>query len=575
MADPGPITPRPQATPIPDGRAAKLLAALVRSRAASALVLLLLALLAFAPGLASVQPIDREEARYAVVTQNMLATGDFLSAETDVGTIGPVSLGAHWLQAAAVAMGGPSAFAAIGVHRLPSLLLATLAVFLLWWTGRSFGNAAASLLSAALFSVTLLPVLSARGASSDSLVLVLVILGQAALARSWTGPANAAAPPLALAFWGAAVLGVLAAGLLVPLVLGASVAILSAERRSTAWLRALAPFPGLLAFVIFLLGWTAVLWLDQGPSAAATGLLGRVASFAPGGLPGALPPGAHLFFGALSAFPVLVLVLLALSWIFDRLRRPVVFFSLAWALPVWIAAELAGDKAPTQIVPALPALALLAGAALSEGGLARTGGLRTLFATSFITIPLGLLLAVVAVVIAFGVPFPAFGAALQGVALGLGVLAFILWRRHAPGESVGLAAAGSSLVTGLAFFAFLAPGLGGLRLSERALELARANAACPDPQIVAGGYREPSLAFLAGPRTRSGGGSESADLLGASQCAVAIVDRASVDSFLSRAVDLGLTVAPVGQVEGINVGNGRQTELTVFVRTRTPAPPQP
>jgi hypothetical protein len=96
-----------------------------------------------------------------------------------------------------------------------------------------------------LFSVTLLPVLSARGASSDSLVLVLVILGQAALARSWTGPANAAAPPLALAFWGAAVLGVLAAGLLVPLVLAASVAILSSAARPPGSGRSL-PFPAFL-----------------------------------------------------------------------------------------------------------------------------------------------------------------------------------------------------------------------------------------------------------------------------------------------------------------------------------------
>ncbi|MCC6984367.1 MAG: glycosyltransferase family 39 protein [Bauldia sp.] len=573
MADQSP-PPEPSTSAAASGRLT-LLARLVRSPTLSALVLLVLTLAAFVPGLASVQTVDREEARYAIATQNMLATGDYLSAETDLGDIGPLYLGSHWLQALTVGAGGESAFSAIGAHRLPSLVLAVLAVFLLWWAARSFGDPAAAFLAAGLFAVTLLAALLARAASPDALILVLLVLGQAALARAWTEPGRSASLVLALAFWGAAILGVLAAGLLVPVILAASALILSAERRSTAWLRALAPFPGILAFLLFLLGWTATLWLDQGPAAAAIGLLGRLESFAPGGLPDALPPGTHLFFGMLSAFPALVIVLLALGWIFDRLRRPVVVFALAWALPVWIAAELAGDKAPTQIAPALPALALLAGAALADGGLARLSPVRTILASSLVTIPLGLLIAVFAASLAFGLHIPAVGIALQAASIVLGLLAFILWRRRAGGESIGLAAAGSSLLTGLAFFASLAPGLGGLRLSERALDLARASAACPEPQIVAGGYREPSLVFLAGPRTRSGGGSESADLLAAGGCAVAIVDRASIDTFLSRAVDLGLTVEAAGEVAGINVGNARPTELTIFTRTDLPASAQP
>jgi hypothetical protein len=260
--------------------------------------------------------------------------------------------------------------------------------------------------------------------------------------------------------------------------------------------------------------------------------------------------------------------------VFDNLRRPVVVFSLAWAVPVWIAAELAADKAPTQIAPALPALALLAGAALASGGLSRLSPLRTIVATSLVTIPLGLLVAVGVAGGGFQLRVPPAGVALQLLAIALGLTGFILWRRRASGASVGLAAAGSALLTGLAFFAFIAPGLGGLHLSERAVGLARASAGCPDPQIVSGGYREPSLAFLAGPESRSGGGSESADFLAASECAVAIVDSDSVDSFLSRAADLGLTVEPAGAVSGINVGNARPTGLTVFIRTDAP-PPQP
>ncbi len=551
------------------------LASVVGSRVASGLFLLALALLAFVPGLSAIQAVDREEARYAVVTQNMIATGDFLTAETDIGPIGPVALGAHWLQAAVVALGGEGAFAAIGMHRLPSLALGVLAVFLLWWAARSFGDPSAAFLAAALFSVTLLVALAARGASPDALILVLVVLGQGALARALTADSSTPDLRAAVAFWTAAALGVLTAGLLVPAVLATSALILSAERRSTRWLGVLAPFPGLLLFVLFLLAWAAILWLDQGPQEAAIGILGRVESFAPGGFPAALPPGTHLLFGALSAFPILILVLLSLSWVFDRLRRPAVVFSLAWAVPVWVAAELAGDKAPTQVLAALPALALLAGAALAEGALGRTGLFRTAVASSLVTVPLGLLVAVGAIGVAFGVHLPPLGILVQLAAVAVGATAFLLWRRGASGVSVGLTAGASSLLTIIAFVAVLAPGFGGLRLSERVLAVARANVSCADPQIVAGGYREPSLAFLAGPATRAGGGSESADLLAANPCAVAIVERGAVDAFDERAADLGLAISAVGEVDGINVGNGRATRLTVYIRSEPPPAPRP
>lgn len=54
-------------------------ARIATSNRLSAFVLLLLAALAFAPGFATMPPMDRDEPRFAQASKQMLETGDFVS----------------------------------------------------------------------------------------------------------------------------------------------------------------------------------------------------------------------------------------------------------------------------------------------------------------------------------------------------------------------------------------------------------------------------------------------------------------------------------------------------------------
>ena len=49
------------------------------------------------------------------------------------------------------------------------------------------------------------------------------------------------------------------------------------------------------------------------------------------------------------------------------------FFALAWGGPLWLVAELINVKEPQWVMPAIPAAAMLAGAAI-EAGKAKIGG---------------------------------------------------------------------------------------------------------------------------------------------------------------------------------------------------------
>src|SRR5437870_7422816 len=81
-----------------------------------------LCLLLYVPGLASIPPLDRDEARFAQASRQMLETGDFLRIRFQDEARNKKPAGVYWLQAAAVAVFSTPASTAIWPYRLPSLL---------------------------------------------------------------------------------------------------------------------------------------------------------------------------------------------------------------------------------------------------------------------------------------------------------------------------------------------------------------------------------------------------------------------------------------------------------------------
>ena len=72
------------------------------SHARALAVLLVVSLLGFLPGFFSIPPIDRDEARFAQATKQMIENGDYIDLrfQDDVRYKKPV--GIYWLQAAVV-----------------------------------------------------------------------------------------------------------------------------------------------------------------------------------------------------------------------------------------------------------------------------------------------------------------------------------------------------------------------------------------------------------------------------------------------------------------------------------------
>src|ERR1700722_8335404 len=151
-----------------------------------------LCLLLYLPGTAASPPLDRDEARFAQATRQMLETGDFLRIRFQSEARNQKPAGIYWLQAASVSALSSPESTAIWPYRLPSLVGASLAVLLTFGLGRALlrtlpGDPSQMGLLAAVFLAVALGVMAeAHIAKTDAALLAAVVAGQGALGLAYT-----------------------------------------------------------------------------------------------------------------------------------------------------------------------------------------------------------------------------------------------------------------------------------------------------------------------------------------------------------------------------------------------------
>ena len=160
----------------------------------------------FLPGFFTIPAIDRDEARFAQATKQMVESGDFVDIrfQDDVRYKKPV--GIYWLQAAVVetasSLGLPRAQLRIWLYRIPSLIGAIGAVLLTYWTALAFVTRRGAALAALMMCSSVLLGAEARLAKTDAMLLLTVVAAMGAMARvylSWQRGEDPAHPPWTLA----------------------------------------------------------------------------------------------------------------------------------------------------------------------------------------------------------------------------------------------------------------------------------------------------------------------------------------------------------------------------------------
>ena len=529
------------------------------ARAYALLTALCLAL--YVPGLAAIPPLDRDEARFAQATRQMLETGDFLRIRFQDEARNKKPAGIYWLQAAAVAVFSTADSDAIWPYRLPSLVGAVAAVLMLFAFGRLFYGAdppRAAFTAAILLGTSIALVAEAHIAKTDAMLLASVVAGQGLLGVAYLrGRAGQAMPFLGVAgFWVAEAAAILIKGPIAPGLALITAATLSIADRDARWLRGLRPVFGVVLVAAILAPWliaieraTAGQFLSD---SLGHDLLAKLAGAQESH---GAPPLTYLALSLVTFWPGSLFLAPALIQGWRRREVPATRFLLAWLVPAWVLLELVPTKLPHYVLPLYPALALLAAGAFGDfvpvGWERWVGGaVRVLWGV----VTLALAAALVLLPRYYGVQGIAVGAV--GAALVVGLGAVQGWRPSMAALSALALAFAVTLTAGVL------PALDRLWLSRSAASLVAAHARHDGRPLVAVGYNEPSLVFMLGTDLRLASARGAADLL-AQGGEVLVNDREQ--AALRQALDArGLTARALGQVEGTDYSNGRHMIVTLF-----------
>ncbi len=534
-----------------------------------ALVGLVAALMGLA-GLFTLPPLDRDEARFAQASAQMLESGDFIVIRFQDEERNKKPAGAYWLQAASVAAFSNPEARAIWAYRLPSLIGAVLAAIFTYAAIARLAGPGPGVL-AALFLATA-PVFAAEAtiAKTDAILLACVTGAGFALASLFTAARDGARAGVAAAigFWIAVGAGVLVKGPIIFLVVLPIVAAIAVRFPAIKPRAALRPLLGLSILMLMIGPWAyAIGAATEGrffEEAVGVDMLAKAGGAQESH---AGPPGYHLLLAPLLAFPFAALTPAGLAAAFRRRKEFEILFLLAWLAPGWLVFEIAATKLPHYALPLYPALAGLAALAAFRPAEAPRAAWRLGAVLGAIAgLALAGATAALPVLIGEGPSVVAIIAALLVAALALAGARHVWNAEPLKGVRFSIPAAA---ILGVALLGFVLPGLSPLALSPR-LSAALDDAGLHPlrdgaPAAALAGFSEPSAVFLLGTKTELGDGAAAADAL-IDRGAAAVVEARAEPDFTARLKSRGATAAPVAVIDGFNYSKGKRVRLTVYRR---------
>ncbi len=554
-----------------------------------AIILIALTLLVSLPGLASLTVIDRDEARYAQATVQMLETGDYIDIRFQQAPRWKKPAGAYWAQAASIktlsAFGLTTPEArAMWAHRLPSVLSAIIAVLATFYGGAKLIGRDGAFIGAMLLAVSLAMMFEAHIAKTDALLTAGAAVCFAALCYLRSGAGRKSA----FVFWVSMGLAVMVKGPIVPVIVLTCLASLAIWERRAAWMKPLRSSLGIIAFIAIVAPWTYLIYQQTGGDffkvAVSEDLAPKLAGQSEnhGGPVGFYLMTVWAMFWPGTAF-LIAGVVFGIKAGFkkdgaDASMTGAARLLICFALPWWIIVEIAPTKLPHYTLPIYPALALMGGAAaammISSGshkfarrigavmfaliGVLLTGGL--LYAQGFYggapTWEYGIGVIIIAVIITAAVLIWIMPQKLQSRRLGVYLVI----------------ASGAGL--GMLSFGRILPSAEDLSVSRSVAEILTASEyelPLPASQTVLSPvFAEPSLVYYLGTHIQIGGDADVSRPPAIAPGAIVIVDKlhkksAPIEVSIAKSTaDKTACFETLGTVEGVNYSKGDEVILTVM-----------
>ena len=538
-------------------------------RNARAMLVAVFALVAACAGVWTLPPLDRDEARFAQATAQMLESGDYVTIRFQDRERNKKPAGIHWMQAASVTAFSDVSAREIWAYRIPSLIGIVLAALFTFFAASKLYDSRTGVLAGLLLASA--PVVAAEGtiAKTDGVLLALICLAQLAFihiyARAQTQEKTGWRWPLT--FWFAQGVGVLVKGPIAPLVAAATGLGLLTGQQRFSWIARMRPILGVLLMIAMIAPWAIAIWLSTDgrffTDAIGGDMLGKVGEAQEGHVG---PPLYHFALLWLLFWPAAALILPGILQAWRERGDWRARFLLSWLIPAWVIFEIAATKLSHYVVPLYPALAIIcAHAAVQPIGHAWPRKLGAIIFAGVGIIAAGLIAALPLHFSDARSAWPDYAAAVF-VALAAIFIASFFWRGR--GFEGGVAASVLAALYAWIVMSVVLPSLSQLAVSPRistALEIAERHPLHDDKAPVAiVGYSEPSAVFLLGTQTALTDPRDAANSLRAGSVSAAIIEARFDDAFVTALKNHPVTALAV--IDGLNYSNGKEVSLTIYVR---------
>ena len=549
----------------------------------------ILTLIFILPGLSSIPPLDRDEARFSQASKQMLEDKNYVIIKFQEELRSKKPIGIYWLQIASASIFGKDNIIS---YRAPNIfstiiLIIVFSTFVYSISFRYFNLNISSSLTFSFFSSLVMATLlglsiEIKQAKTDTVLLTLCTVQQLIFWKiysygkeSWNKYKHHEYIWLTRLFWLIIALGILVKGPISPLLFTMtllSICILDRfveKEWNLSWLNLFLWFQGLLIVSIITLPWIYLAWQATDGHLILDAINKDFLIKLRSGQENHWGPfGSHLFLLLLTFWPMVLLLPFAaracLDWKHERLIR----FLISWIIPFWIILELTPTKLPHYILPIFPGLILLIliGISSPPSGNIKFSKINKFFRAVVVIFTLLLALSLVYVSLNFSSKILIFILSI--------VLSFIMITSIIFGNIFFLNESkyklsplfGMLILAGICnifVFSYIFPNLDKIHITPKIKNYIDSLEFRPDT-IVATGYHEPSLIFSLGRDTLLLSPEEAALVLVEGDNTLAIVEERTHNEVKKILNKFENKIVYLTSLDGFNLAKGQKIKIHIM-----------
>ena len=543
-------------------------------------ILSLLIFTALFSGQKTIPPIDRDEARFAQASRQMVLSNDFINIKFQDEIRAKKPIGIYWLQSLAAKVFGPEN---ISSFRIPSLLSSFISIIFLILISRLIFSFEQSLLIALFFGSSFVFVGEAHLAKTDSALLSLICIQQflllkIILAKKKSFKIDYLYPSF---LWLVFAFGVLVKGPVSIAILFSTIISFCFFQKSINLIKSTKPVLGIIICSIIIIPWflaiqeaTNGLFLQK---ALYEDFFNKLQSGQEGH--GAWP-GTHLLLLSITLWPIAIFLPSLILFCKENKNNLVVRFLICWIVPFWIMIEITPTKLIHYPLPVLPAVTIL-----TIGGLFQFKHNINKIKSSFIknlvyffSIFLGLggiLLGVIifyisnnfeaqignhlfwSSILVLIITILIFTISLISIFSKIGI--FVKYQNFISNIPITIIALGA--LFHIINFKLIFPNLDYFYPSKSITK--KIEKIKPDA-IASAGYHEPSLVFMLNGNVLLSTPNEVAIFMAEGQNNVGLIEDNSLSEFLEFIDELNLKIVQKETVKGFNIAKGKHIKIHIF-----------